>query len=208
MTPQFAQVRGWPFYLWFLTGLLLCGAAPAAEQGSAAEIGLKIGDRAPGFVLKDQDNRKVSLESLLKKGPVALVFVRSANWCMFCKFELVHLQRNLKEIESAGGQVVSISYDSSSSLNRFAAQQHITFPLLSDEKSKIIDAYSVRDNDTPRDKPGFASHVTFILDQAGIVRTKYLGVMDREQPGLGILLKGIKEARKLQTTTQQRTQQS
>jgi peroxiredoxin len=35
---------------------------------------------APAFTLKDQHGRDVSLDSLLKKGPVALVFHRSADW--------------------------------------------------------------------------------------------------------------------------------
>ena len=34
---------------------------------------LAVGQKAPLFTLKDQTNRDVSLDSLLKKGPVALV---------------------------------------------------------------------------------------------------------------------------------------
>jgi peroxiredoxin len=39
-----------------------------------------VGQKAPGFTLKDQTGRDVSLAALLKKGPVALVFFRSAKW--------------------------------------------------------------------------------------------------------------------------------
>ena len=41
---------------------------------------LSVGTSAPAFTLKDQRDRDLSLESLLKKGPVALVFHRSADW--------------------------------------------------------------------------------------------------------------------------------
>ena len=180
---------------WFLTGALLGSTALGADrQAAPPEVGLKIGQRAPAFTLKDQNGKEVSLEALLKKGPVAVVFYRSADWCMFCKFELMHLQRNLKEFEAVGGQLVGVSYDSISILQRFADNQHITFPLLSDEASKTIDAYRVRDR-LPKEKPGFATHASFVLDQSGIVRAKFLDVMYQEQPGLGILLKAIKEAR-------------
>lgn len=41
---------------------------------------LAVGGKAPSFTLKDQDGNERSLEDLLKKGKVALVFYRSADW--------------------------------------------------------------------------------------------------------------------------------
>jgi peroxiredoxin len=180
--------------LWLLAAALLAAHVEAAEEAPPAEIGLRIGERAPNFTLQDQNSREVSLESLLKKGPVAVVFIRSADWCRFCKFELIHLQRNLKQFKAAGAQVVSISYDSTSALKKFADSREITLPLLSDVGSKTIDAYGVRDN-TPSAKPGFAAHATFVLDQKGIVRAKLLEVIYQEQPGVGFLLNALKAAR-------------
>ena len=42
--------------------------------------GLKVGVKAPAFKLKDQSDKDVALSDILKKGPVALVFYRSASW--------------------------------------------------------------------------------------------------------------------------------
>ena len=42
--------------------------------------GLESGAVAPEFKLKDQEGKDVSLAPLLKKGKVAIVFYRSANW--------------------------------------------------------------------------------------------------------------------------------
>lgn len=64
----------------FACCLLLACAARAAEPASPDKSGLAVGKKAPAFTLKDQNDRDVSLESLLKKGPVALVFHRSADW--------------------------------------------------------------------------------------------------------------------------------
>jgi len=44
------------------------------------KIGLDVGEKAPDFALQDQDNNQQSLKKLLKNGPVAVVFHRSANW--------------------------------------------------------------------------------------------------------------------------------
>jgi cytochrome oxidase Cu insertion factor (SCO1/SenC/PrrC family) len=44
------------------------------------DTGTKIGAKAAGFTLKDQNGQERSLDELLKKGNVALVFFRSASW--------------------------------------------------------------------------------------------------------------------------------
>ena len=51
-------------------------AKPASDEQS----GLKVGEKAPKFTLKDQEGKERSLDDLLKKGKVALVFYRSADW--------------------------------------------------------------------------------------------------------------------------------
>jgi cytochrome oxidase Cu insertion factor (SCO1/SenC/PrrC family) len=61
-------------------GFLLTQTASAAEAAAPEKTGPAVGKMAPSFNLKDQTNHDVSLESLLKKGPVAVVFFRSADW--------------------------------------------------------------------------------------------------------------------------------
>ena len=62
----------------------LLGVALALTVGAGvsfgAETGLKVGEKAPSFSLKDQNGKARTLEELLKKGPVAVVFHRSASW--------------------------------------------------------------------------------------------------------------------------------
>lgn len=55
------------------------GGVPAMTFAADAP-GLKPGAKAPAFKLKDQAGKERSLESLLEKGSVALVFYRSASW--------------------------------------------------------------------------------------------------------------------------------
>jgi peroxiredoxin len=186
--------------LWVLVGALLAGHLEAAEEAPPVELGLRIGEHAPNFVLNDQNDHEVSLESLLKKGPVALVFYRSADWCLACQFELKNFQRYLKDFEAAGGQVVGVSYDSTKALKKFADGQNIAFPLLSDPDTKTIDAYRMRDRGSS-EQPGFAGHASFVVDQTGVIRAKFESVLYQAQPGMDILLKGIREARKPQTST-------
>jgi len=59
---------------------LLSGSAAFAAEAAPGRTGLALGATAPSFTLKDQNERDVSLDALLKKAPVALVFYRSADW--------------------------------------------------------------------------------------------------------------------------------
>jgi hypothetical protein len=61
-----------------ILGMLAVGliAADPPEE----KTGLKVGEKAPDFKLKDQTGTERSLEALRKDGPVALVFFRSASW--------------------------------------------------------------------------------------------------------------------------------
>lgn len=67
-----------------LIALALCGFAAlgtlAQNTGAPEEHGLKVGVKAPAFTLKDQNGKEQSLADLVVKGPVALVFYRSADW--------------------------------------------------------------------------------------------------------------------------------
>ena len=154
------------------------------------EFGLPVGKRAPSFTLKDQNERDISLQSLLQKGAVVVVFYRSADWCPYCKQQLVDLQRNLKEIEAGGTQLVGISYDSVPSLKRFA-NKRISFPLLSDSGSRTIDAYNIRDKSV---NDGVSLHATFVIDKTGVVRAKLFQVSYAERPAVDALLKAIKDS--------------
>ena len=72
--------------MWAVAAALATLAAPAARAQATArpapeeQTGLKVGEKAPKFTLKDQEGKKRSLDDLLKDGKVALVFYRSADW--------------------------------------------------------------------------------------------------------------------------------
>jgi len=171
-----------------------CRGAVAQAFVSAREP--VVGQRAPSFTLKDQNNNDVSLDSLLKKGPVAVIFLRSADWCAYCQLQLVQIQQNLKEIESSGGQIVAISYDSPQKIKLFADRRKITFPLLSDAGSKVIDAYDMRSPVSNGNQAGCSRHGTFILDREGLVRAKPYLISDQPRLLVDALDSALKEAQK------------
>lgn len=51
-----------------------------AEPADPAITGIKVGEKAPDFTLKDQNGVEHTLSGMLEEGPVALTFSRSAEW--------------------------------------------------------------------------------------------------------------------------------
>ncbi len=65
------------------------------------------GEPMPPFVMPDENGRLVSLDDLLREGPLAVTFHRG-HWCPWCRISIRALVRVKHEIEAAGGHVVAI----------------------------------------------------------------------------------------------------
>lgn len=75
----------------------------------------------------------------------------------------------MASLEKAGVQVLGVSYDSTQVLSQFAKRRKITFPLLSDVGSKVIDAYGLRNKSR---KDGIPHPGTVIVGTDGKVLAK------------------------------------
>jgi len=192
---QFFRLRN------LLVAALFAAALDAPAQAAPQKHAITIGQRAPPFTLKDQNDREISLDALLKKGPVAVVFIRSVEWCVYCQLQTIQLQQNLKEIEAGGGQVVVITYDAPEKVKRFAGKKKIQFPILSDTGSKTIDAYAMRSRLGAGDQAGASQHGTFVIDQKGIVRAKPYLTSFEERSVVDALVNSLKEAERVEGGT-------
>jgi peroxiredoxin len=173
--------------------LLAAGSSAAAGDLPQAK-GIAVGDRAPSFTLKDQNDREVSLEAMIKKTPVAVVFVRSIEWCTYCQLQTIQLSEYLPKIQTAGGQVVVVCYDAPEKVKRFARRKKINVPVLSDADSKTIEAYAMRALTGAGDQLGSAQHGTFVIDQSGIVRSKPYLTSFEGSAAVDALVGALKEA--------------
>jgi peroxiredoxin Q/BCP len=150
------------------TSPLTPAPVPTTTQEVTADPGLKVGESAPKFVLKDQEGQERSLDDFLKRGKVALVFLRAVGSSPHDRQHLVDLKGDLKKIEGAGVQIVAISSDTVGEHKKFADAQKIPYPLLSDDGAKTIKAYGV---DDPKDS-SVALPGTVLIDGSGVIRSK------------------------------------
>ncbi len=157
----------------------------------------------PSFTLKDQDDREFSLDAMIKNGAVAVVFIRSIDWCTYCQLQTIQLSENLPEIQAGGGQVVVVCYDAPYKVKRFAQRRKIKFPILSDADSRTIDAYAMRALNGTADQAGAAQHGSFVIDKSGIVRSKPYLTSFEGHLAVDALIGALTEAGKPQEVSKQ-----
>lgn len=163
------------------TGLLVAGDSP----------GLKVGENAPEFTLVSASGEAVSLTELLDNGPVVLAFVRSADWCPFCRRQLQDLEKSRSAIEATGAQLVALSYDAVETQAQAMQKLGLTYPLLSDPGSLTIKAYDLLNEEAKGRAMGVPHPAIFIIDSAGTIRVKLMEESYRDRPASAEIIKGI-----------------
>ncbi|MGE3958175.1 MAG: redoxin domain-containing protein [Vicinamibacterales bacterium] len=119
------------------------GAPAARTKIDVSKLGPQVGQTVPDFRLTDQNGKTWTRSSIMGPKGAMLVFYRSADWCPYCKTQLVDLQGRLETLRAQGLGVAAISYDPVPTLAEFATRRHITFPLLSDAGSATIKAFGI-----------------------------------------------------------------
>jgi peroxiredoxin len=142
----------------------------------------------------DQFGKPQSLTSVMGEKGVAVFFVRSADWCPFCKGQLVDVNRHLTDFRALGLSVVSVSVDEVSLIAAFAKDQSIGYVMLSDPKGAINLSLGIRDEQYPLGTKAFGvpRPTLYILDRKGTVRLRYMEPTYKTRPNLEGVLRDVK----------------
>jgi len=100
---------------------------------------LETGQTAPAFTLSDHAGRSVSLSDFV--GRNLIIFFYPAAMTPGCTKEACDFRDSLARLQNAGYDVVGISPDKRDKLARFVEKESLTYPLLSDTDSAVMDAY-------------------------------------------------------------------
>ncbi|HEY3786980.1 MAG TPA: peroxiredoxin [Steroidobacteraceae bacterium] len=125
---------------------------------------LAIGARAPEFTLPDQDERNVSLSTLLNQGPLVLYFY-PADFTPGCTREACMLRDLHNEIRGVGLGVAGVSPQTPESHRQFRERYNLPFTLLSDVEKFVVGMYDVNG------PLGFGvRRATYLVDQTRQIR--------------------------------------
>ena len=107
-------------------------------------MSLSVGQPAPDFALKDQNQKEVKLSDFAGKKRVVLVFY-PLDWSPVCTNEHVCFKNDLKQFEQLDAAVLGISVDSVWSHKAFAEKMGISYPLLADfqPRGAVAEQYGV-----------------------------------------------------------------
>jgi peroxiredoxin len=94
-------------------------------------MAIAVGQAAPDFSLKDQNQKEVKLSDFAGRKNVVLIFY-PLDWSPVCTNEHVCFRNDMKQFEQLDGAVLGVSVDSVWSHKAFAEKMGITYPLLAD----------------------------------------------------------------------------
>lgn len=142
----------------------LGGSADA--DGMLLNMPIGVGEQAPNFALKDQNNQVVRLSDFRGRKNVLLVFYPLA-FTGTCQGELCQLRDNLGDFASDTVEVLTVSVDSPYAHKVWAEREGYEFPMLADfwPHGAVAQAYGVFNESI-----GFANRGTFVIDRDGAVR--------------------------------------
>lgn len=141
-------------------------------------MSLSVGDKAPLFTLRSQENTEVSLQAQLGGAAVLLLFFPFANTGT-CTAEMCTMRDNFARYTALNAKVFGVSVDSPFALKMWHEMHGINFPLLSDFNKEVSAAYgSLYDVFVPGvyNYRGVSKRAAFVIDAGGIIR--YAEVLD------------------------------
>ena len=165
----------------FFAAVGLAQERPSSGQSSDSGIGLAVGTKAPSFSLRDQSGRVQTNQTLRGPKGTVLLFFRSADWCPYCKAQLMDLQRARARFEQQGLKLAAISYDTVEILKSFADRRQIEYPMLADPDSQIIRAYGVLNTEATGRDAGMARPGYFFIDPSGTIRETFFEASYQER---------------------------
>ena len=153
---------------------------------------VKVGDKAPDFNLPDVENRTRSLKEFLGQEVVLVFFVGA--FTLTCTKEVCEFRDSMAQLIDLKAQIVGIDINVPSANKVLAEKSRLPFPILSDYKRHVFEAYGLKVPDFAGPEGGsiacrwgsgcypIAKRSIFILDENGIVRYRWVSDNQAVEP--------------------------
>jgi len=124
----------------------------------------KVGDPAPTFEIRNQDNQLFKLSDRKGKGWTVLYFYPKAS-TPGCTKQACTFRDSIEEIRKQKAEVYGISSDTVEDQAKFHKEQKLKFALLADPTLEVINKYDVKMPAVP-----YAKRTTFLIDPNLVIR--------------------------------------
>jgi peroxiredoxin len=123
---------------------------------------IAVGQPAPDFTLKDENNKDVHLADL--RGNAVVLMFYPLDFSPVCTNEMCDVTERFPSFENTGAKVYGISRDSVWTHKAFIRDQNLKLSLLADMKGKVAQQYGAWN-----DAFGLAERLTVVIDKNGII---------------------------------------
>ncbi len=154
--------------------------------------GVKVGDKAPDFSLVDAENITRNLKEFLGQKVVLVFFVGA--FTSTCTKEICIFRDSMARLIDLKAQIVGVDVNVPFSNKILAVKNKLPFPILSDYKREVLETYGLQVPDFAGRQGQFvaccwgsgcypiAKRAIFILDENGIVRSKWVSDNPDDEP--------------------------
>ncbi len=171
--------------MWIVSLMVLCVAATA----QAAKIP-GVGDKITAvFSAVNVAGEPVDYDDIKGKKGTVIVFVRSADWCGYCKEQLRDWSDNGTPLVDAGYNVVSVSYDSPETLMKFKNEAGISYTMLSDESAAMVKGLGILNENFEEGSRfyGIPNPSIYVVDAAGVIKHKFAEEDYKDRPEIALI---------------------
>ena len=143
-------------------------------------VQIKVGYKAPDFVLPDTDLKMRSLSEFFGKKVVLAFFVTA--FTSTCTMEACQFRDSMSKLIDLEAQVIGISINDPQSNREFSEDNKLPFPVLSDIDHEVTKAYGLEQFETTEQGYPVLKRSIFILDKQGIVRYVWVAEFSSDEP--------------------------
>ncbi|MBR0933847.1 peroxiredoxin-like family protein [Bradyrhizobium jicamae] len=179
------------------------------RENGGGENAPKPGEALPPFLLPDETGALISLQTLIARGPLVVMFYRG-HWCPYCRLNVSAVVRAQDRIEALGGRIVAIMPETQKYAAQFKSESGAPFPVLTDLDNgyalslnlAIWLGTEIRLLLSNVDISGFHGNdawvlpipATFVVDRDGLVQARFVDPDFRERMEIDDLVAAVRSA--------------
>ncbi|MFC0016480.1 redoxin domain-containing protein [Roseibacillus persicicus] len=179
------------------------------RQSGLLQTAKNVGDQAPDFSLPNGEGKRVSLEEMLKSGPVVLTWYRGG-WCPYCNIALREYQSCMDEFEKAGVQLVAISPELPDVAQATSEKNELDIEILTDANNTVAAQFGTvmklapeieasmkrfadlkKQNGEDYDEGTLPLAATYLIDQEGVIQYAFLDAEYRNRASVEQILRAV-----------------
>ena len=129
---------------------------------------MKIGDKAPEVLGKDEQGRDIRLSDY--RGRKLVLYFYPKDNTSGCTAEACSLRDGYDQLQAKGYEVVGVSKDSAASHVKFKEKHQLPFPLIADVNHELLEAMGAWGEKTMYGKKTIGTiRTTFIINEEGVI---------------------------------------